>query len=76
MSKMINWLSSDVTTPDLDREVILKNSTKIIFDKPSGSRCELVKFNSTGWCAEEVYDYLGLHLYDLWAYTDEGDQHE
>ena len=32
-NKMINWLSSDVTTPDPGRELILKNSTKVIFDK-------------------------------------------
>lgn len=75
MDKMINWLSSDVTTPDPGRSIVAKNSTKIIFDKASGGRC-LTVVCSPYDTKEDIADTLEMHGYDLWAYTDEGDQHE
>ena len=72
---MIKWLSSSVTSPDSGREIIVKNSKKVIFDKESGTRCEILKFPGH-FDFDEVAEGLDLYGWDLWAYTGEGDQHE
>ena len=72
---MINWQLSKESTPEPGREVILKNTTKVIFDKPSGSRCKIMKY-SKGDPKQDIADGLEVYDFDLWAYTDEGDQHE
>lgn len=73
--EMINWQMTSVNTPEPNREIIAKNSTKVIFEKDSGSRCKITKFSNDD-SALDIMEGLELHGFDLWAYTDEGDQYE
>ena len=75
MERMINWQLSIESTPEPGREVILKNTTKVIFDKASGSRCKITKYSAEDE-KKDIADALNVYDFDLWAYTDEGDQHE
>ena len=75
MGKMINWLQSSVTTPSAGRWLIVKNSKRVIFDCASESGCKLIRYSSDD-TQKDVAEGLKEHGFDLWAYINEGDQHE
>jgi len=75
MNEMINWLSSSVTTPNPDRWLIVKDSTRLIFDQESESGCAVIRY-STDDTEEDIAEGLKDNGFDLWAYTDEGDHHD
>ena len=67
---MIKWNKSAEVTPEPGREVILKNSTKTIFDKATGTRCKVQIF-SVEESAQDIFDGLDLYGFDQWVYADE-----
>ena len=71
---MIQWSKTAEVTPEPGRELIAKNTQKKIWDKYSGKKCELFIFAEIE--RELIQDGLMHDNYDLWAYTDEADNHE
>lgn len=66
---MINYLSVGVTHPPVDKEILVKNSTKeLTIDSKSSAKCsEVKKFNGKHFDSEQVAMALLEDGFDLWA---------
>ena len=53
-----------------------ENTGKIFYFSHTKTKCSIFYFNSKAYSQDEVKNFLLENKLDLWAYTDEGDQHE
>jgi len=66
---MITWLSTVITSPKADREIIAKNPLKPVGLKSATKQCVVKKFHHSFSEQRIVEDMLEDNL-TLWAYCD------
>lgn len=69
----IQWLSTEITTPDANREIIAKNTKKVIANNSAAKRCRVMKFNSN-FTEDMINDIMIGDGLTLWAYVGDSDE--
>jgi len=66
---MIKWLSTVITTPEAQREIIAKNPLKAVGYSSAAKQCRVMKFHKT-FNEDMIRDVMMDDNLSLWAYTE------
>lgn len=66
---MIKWLSTAITTPEADREIVAKNPLKPIGYNSAAKQCRVMKFHKD-FTEQQIKEVMISDSFTLWAYTE------
>jgi len=66
---MIEWLTTNINTPEPGREIIAKNPLKPAGYSSSSKQCKIMKFNPT-FKEDLIAEIMDQEGYTLWSYTE------
>ncbi len=69
----IQWLSTEITTPEANREIIAKDTNKAIATNSSAKCCRVMKFNSN-FTEDMISDIMLGDDLTLWSYVGDSDE--